>query len=78
MDRRKMKGRVPIVPGDHPAVVFLDEQLVVQNRPAYRVALAAGLSINVISLWRRGGTPSVGNLDAVLQVLGYRLAVVPL
>jgi len=78
MAKRKRKGRMPIVSGHHPAVVFLDEQLAVQKRPAYRVADAAGLSINVISHWRRGGTPSVGNLDAVLQVLGYRLAVVPL
>lgn len=73
-----MPAKQEIVRGHHPVMLFLEEQLTAQKVPAYKAAKKAGLSINVISSWRRGMSPSVGNLDAVLNVLGYRLAVVPL
>lgn len=64
--------------GHHATVARLDELLGEKGVPAYKAATKAGLSINVISAWRNGKEPSVGNLDAVLNVLGYKLAVVPL
>lgn len=75
---RQRKGRAPIHPGQHPAVVFLDDEIGRRRIPAYHVARRAGLCQDTISAWRRGSSPSVGNLDAALNVLGYRLVVVPL
>lgn len=37
----------------------------------------SGVSCKTIGDWTRGTMPSVANLDAVLNVLGYQLAVVP-
>ena len=37
----------------------------------------AGIYRNGISMWRRGlCSPNVGQLEAVLNVIGYRLAIV--
>ena len=59
-------------------MTWLDEELIRQKVSAHKVAKAAGLCDPAISTWRRGSSPSIGNFDAVLNVLGYRLAVAPL
>lgn len=79
MGKRVNKGRMPIVPGQHPAVVFADDIVQERNLSASRVSRQAGVGESTISNWRtKGNSPSVGNLEAVLNVLGFRLAVVPL
>ena len=75
----KRKGRMPMVAGQHPAVVFLDARINERRLSAQGICDQAGLGRGTISRWRtEGHSPSVGNLEAVLNVLGYRLAVVPL
>lgn len=79
MAKRKNKGRMPIVSGQHPAVVFLDQHILEGRLVARKVSEKAGLGPGAISNWRTLGTsPSVGNLEAALNVVGYKLAVVPL
>lgn len=75
---RDRKRHLPVIAGHHPLMVFLDEQLQAQRLSAATAATKAGMSINIVSQWRRGTSPSIGNFDAVLNVLGYKLAVVPL
>ena len=48
-----------------------------EHQPDHVVVVAAGLSRNTISNWRRRSMPSVSHLDAVLNALGYRLAILP-
>lgn len=67
-----------VTPGHHPLVHFMDDQLAIQRVTAGEAADRAGLGHCVVSQWRRGVTPSISNFDAVLNVLGYKLAVVPL
>lgn len=76
----RLKGERPkfVVPGHHPLVHFMDDQLVIQRVTATEAAKRAGIGQCVVSQWRRGVTPSIANFDAVLNVLGYKLAVVPL
>jgi transcriptional regulator with XRE-family HTH domain len=57
---------------------WLDETIQEGDISAAQCAIKAGISINAVSCWRRGQSPSIGNFDAVLNVLGYKLAVVPL
>ena len=38
----------------------------------------AGFSSNALRTWRQGRNPTVANLDAALNVLGFRLVLAPL
>lgn len=61
----------------HPLVREFYRLLADQQTTALDVAERAGLSTGTISDWRTTYAPRVGNLDAALRVLGYRLAIVP-
>lgn len=56
------------------------EHLAASGRTVRDVASEAGLHENTIYEWRRSRLcdASVSNLEAALNVLGYRLAIVPL
>lgn len=75
---RDRKRHLPVVAGHHPLMFWLEDTIRAGDISAAQCSLRAGISINAISGWRRGQSPSIGNFDAVLNVLGYRLAVVPL
>lgn len=62
----------------HPLVRMFYRLLAEQQVTALDVAERAGLSAGTISQWRATYAPRVGNLDAALNVLGYRLAIVPI
>ena len=42
------------------------------------VSRSAGLGVNVVSEWGRRSVPNINNFEAALNVLGYRLEIVPL
>ena len=49
-----------------------------ENAQLLDVAEKSGLSRKTIDGWRRHSEPKAAHLEACLNVLGYRLAVVPL
>lgn len=64
-----------------PIVHMLDDLILDQpktDKPLSlnEIARRSGVDQNLIRGWRAGVIPGVGNMDAVLRVLGYRLAVV--
>ena len=74
-----MKSRHPNVPlRGHAAVkalfVLMEESGVTVNQ----LAKEAGIYYNAMYRWKTGHGATVDNLEAALNVLGYRLVVVPL
>lgn len=57
------------------------ETLVIAHKQGwsdYRLTRAAGIAANVFTNWRhRPASPRIETLEAVLDVLGYQLAIVP-
>lgn len=43
----------------------------------WRLTKAAGVAANVFTNWRHRSDPRLSTLEAVLDVLGYKLAIVP-
>src|SRR5262245_50141270 len=69
--------RVPIYPGHHPLVRQLDQIITSGHLKPTDICTAAGVERQWISRMRsEGRMPNIGSFDAVLQVLGYRLAIV--
>lgn len=61
----------------HPLVRWMDDALRDTGLTDRYVLARAGLATNTLSTWRRRGhRPRVDLLDAALEVLGYRLAIV--
>jgi hypothetical protein len=62
-----------------PLIQFVYHQVDFQRLTYRDVEKRAGLADNALSSWFRGlAEPRAGNLEAVLNVLGYRLEAVPL
>ena len=48
-----------------------------KDMSAFFLAKVSGVSPEAMSAWKnKGVSPHVGNLDAVLNVMGYKLAIV--
>lgn len=76
--RGRKRGRKSFAPKtSHPLVARAIGLIAGSGKPDHVVVVAAGLSRNTISNWRRRSMPSVSHLDAVLNALGYRLAILP-
>lgn len=61
----------------HPLTQQLLELLDSDRRPMYKIAELAGIDISSFSAWRKGDNmPRIVIMEAVLEVLGYELAVV--
>jgi hypothetical protein len=60
----------------HPLVKRFFELLDASEMLACELCLAAGVANSTVSNWRRY-SPQLASLEAVLNVLGYRLAIVP-
>lgn len=71
---RPRKYQVP--PNHHPFILWLDEEIKLQELSETKVAMQAGLTKTLVTQWRLGKTPSIANFDAALSVLGYKLAIV--
>lgn len=60
-----------------PTVGFVISEIERQGLTQANVCRLAGLSPNVLTLWRRHGKePRIGNIRAVLNLLGYDLAII--
>jgi hypothetical protein len=44
----------------------------------HTIGLRVGLSTNVLYRWNQGALPTIANFEAALNVIGYRLAIVPI
>lgn len=62
----------------HPLVREMYAHIIEQNLTLGEVSERSGVAEKSISHWRSKYTPLTQNLEAVLNVLGYRLAIVPL
>lgn len=60
----------------HPLVTDLFEIMNNQNMPPNDLATRAGICPQTIYGWRIKTNPTVPNLEACLNVLGYRLEIV--
>lgn len=64
--------------GVHPAVSFLRDEQVRQRCSDPQLVKRAGIASGAVRRWRAGRQqPTIGNLEAALNVLGYRLVAVP-
>lgn len=75
-----MRGRKPTIASHvHPAVRFMAEESRRQEIPRLVLAERAGVGDWQPHNWAAGGaSPMLCGLEACLNVLGYRLAAVPL
>jgi len=60
----------------NPLVVRLVELMNEQAVDTIDLCKAAGVSLTSIHAWRTKSNPNITNLEAVLNVLGYTLAIV--
>lgn len=70
--------RLKIPQRTHPLVAQLFE--IIRDHPTETMASTtrkAGLGTGAIGNWAKYHNPQVPNFDAALQVLGYKLAIVP-
>lgn len=75
-DGRRWRGRLPIPTHAHPLVRRLYAELNKQQTTMKEVEDRAGLRLGAIGEWGRRHTPRVADLDAALNVIGYRVQVV--
>lgn len=68
--------KTPVIPGHHRLMFEMTEIMERGRWSSSGVCQEAGLGKGGISHWRnKGGMPNIGNFDAVLRVMGYRLAI---
>jgi len=76
---QRTRGRPPVTALSLEPLVLETLALLAKARiPESVAAEAAGLSRNSVSNWRRRTAPNVLTLNAVLNVIGYRLVIRPL
>lgn len=72
----RWRGKLPIPKHAHPLVRRLFEEANRQQTTLTEISARAGLRRGTVSLWGRRQNPRIDQLDAALNVLGLRLAVV--
>lgn len=70
--------RTEVKRGHHPLIGEFDRLQQEASLSDGEVVRRAGVAASLIGMWRGGRHPRLANFDAVLNVLGYRLAIVPL
>lgn len=70
--------RITVPEKAHPLVREFYRLVIAKGAHLLDVHVAAGLGRNVLAKWRTTNTPNVASLEAALNVIGYRLAIVPL
>lgn len=68
----------PVPPNLSPIVHKTLELVDANRRQVGDLAKRAGVTRNTFRNWRKHGGATVGGLEAVLKVMGYRLEVVPI
>lgn len=71
----RWRGKLPIPQHTHPTVRRLFELANDEQTTISEIANRSGHRRETISDWRYRRTPSVADLDAALNVLGYKLSV---
>lgn len=62
----------------HPFVKFMSKEMARQRATLTDVAERSGVCIKTIGQWRCGGrTPKLRDIEAVMNVLGFDLKLVP-
>lgn len=73
------RPRKPVVRGVSPHIKALDELIELSGRSLSSIQKEAGVGQDAVRDWLSYGTcPRICNFEAVLNVLGWRLEVVPL
>ena len=62
----------------HPLVKSLYDIVIQQQLSLTELARRSGVSVNVLINWRTKSNPNVASLEAALNTVGYRLAVLPM
>lgn len=70
--------RVALEPGVNPIVREFFAHMKSRNIPVHEMAKNSGLSEYTFTNWHKRKMPNVGNLEAALNVMGLRLAIVPM
>ncbi len=65
-----------IPPNAHPLVKFLFERMKEERTKYIEVADRAGVGYGTIRKWRRGRAPTIMNIEACLNVMGYEIRAV--
>lgn len=68
--------RVTVPEKAHPLVRRLWQEIIRQQVPIWLVADKAGIHRQTMRSWRYHRPPKIADLEAALNVLGYKLAVV--
>ena len=71
-------GSIPTPVNTNPLIVQLVELMNETEIDSYEVCRQAGVSTASIHAWRTKSNPNITNLEAVLNVLGHKLAIVRL
>ena len=74
----KFHKGVPPPVNNNPLVVQLVDLMNEQEIDTIDICESAGVSLTSIHAWRTKSNPNITNLEAVLNVLGYTLAIVKL
>ena len=72
------KGSIPSPINNNPLIKRLVDLMNETEIDSYEVCRQAGVSTASIHAWRTKSHPNITNLEAVLNVLGYKLAIVRL
>ena len=72
------KGNIPAPVNNNPLIVQLVDLMSETEIDSYDLCRRAGVSTASIHSWRTKSNPNITNLEAVLNVLGYTLAIVKL
>ena len=78
LDGLRWRGKLKMPRHAHPLVKALYRAAKDQQVTMAEITREAGLGRGVIGLWGSTYNPRIDDLDAALNVLGLRLAVVPL
>ena len=73
-----MVQRIRVPERAHPLVRFIYRQAIAQQITLKALSARAGLSDAAVGQWSWRTAPSVPNIEAVLNTLGYELTVRPM
>lgn len=74
----RWRGKLPIPPHAHPIVRRLFEIMNSQQTLLREVSRRSGIAYDTISCWRTNRQPSLPNIEAALNAVGYEIKIVPI
>lgn len=76
--RKATEAMRDVSPHTHPVVVELMNMMIDRRMTMTDMAVISGISSQAIGFWKDGISPKIVNVEAVAQVLGFRVALVPI